>query len=285
MVGFVTEIDDEEIKSPTDVATKTATTHEEDPPQRSNRLKGRKRMALWSLESTTREIEIRVLRKYLTQLWAAAISGRVIRMTEKATQLEESANKLIIRSYYTRLSDVLSSRLKWAEEMKEAGNTFFKEQNFSEAFEKYSEALQKSPKSATEERSRYYCNRAACSMHSEDWRSVEKDCTEALQLTPKYEKALIRRLKACEALGGDDLYKALEDAEALCAIHPRNSTYSQAVNRMKPIVEQRKKEQMAEAMDSLKGIGNSVLGYFGMSMDNFKTNQNPDGTYGISYQP
>eukprot|EP01060_Flectonema_neradi_P020517 TRINITY_DN2802_c1_g1_i1.p1 TRINITY_DN2802_c1_g1~~TRINITY_DN2802_c1_g1_i1.p1 ORF type:complete len:314 (+),score=70.57 TRINITY_DN2802_c1_g1_i1:80-943(+) len=287
MVGFVTEIDDEEpcTTSATPAEKSTSKCEEKTEQKAEKRLKGLKRLALWSLERTANTANLDLQRKYLSLLWRAAISGRNKRMTEQATTLETKVNSSILSSYYNRLSSLLSSRLSWAEEMKEAGNTLFKQQNYSEAYDKYSEALQTAPKSAAEERSRYYCNRAACSTHSEDWRAVEKDCTEALQLTPKYEKALLRRLKACELLGGDDLYKALEDAEALAEIHPRNSTYSQAVSRLKPIVEARKKEQMAEAMDSLKGIGNSVLGYFGMSLDNFKTTQNPDGTYGISYQP
>lgn len=37
-------------------------------------------------------------------------------------------------------------------------------------------------------------------------------------------------------------------------------------------------------MSGLKNIGNSVLGWFGMSLDNFKINKNPDGTYGVSTQ-
>lgn len=37
-------------------------------------------------------------------------------------------------------------------------------------------------------------------------------------------------------------------------------------------------------MDGLKNIGNSVLGYFGMSIDNFKLEQGPGGGYNISFK-
>ena len=37
-------------------------------------------------------------------------------------------------------------------------------------------------------------------------------------------------------------------------------------------------------MDGLKNIGNSVLGYFGMSLDNFKLEQGPGGGYNISFK-
>ena len=38
-----------------------------------------------------------------------------------------------------------------------------------------------------------------------------------------------------------------------------------------------------EVMGNLKNLGNMFLGNFGMSLDNFKLNQNQDGTYNINY--
>lgn len=37
-------------------------------------------------------------------------------------------------------------------------------------------------------------------------------------------------------------------------------------------------------MDGLKNIGNSILGYFGMSLDNFKLEQGPNGGYNVSFK-
>ncbi len=37
-------------------------------------------------------------------------------------------------------------------------------------------------------------------------------------------------------------------------------------------------------MDGLKNIGNSILGYFGMSLDNFKLEQGQGGGYNISFK-
>lgn len=44
--------------------------------------------------------------------------------------------------------------------------------------------------------------------------AVKKDCTKALELNPKYAKALLRRARALEQIG--DLEAALEDVTAAC---------------------------------------------------------------------
>lgn len=38
-----------------------------------------------------------------------------------------------------------------------------------------------------------------------------------------------------------------------------------------------------ETMGKLKDLGNSLLGNFGLSMDNFNATQGPDGNYSISF--
>ena len=42
-------------------------------------------------------------------------------------------------------------------------------------------------------------------------------------------------------------------------------------------------KKKTEVLGNLKDLGNKFLGNFGISLDNFKMNQNPDGTYGVSY--
>lgn len=52
-------------------------------------------------------------------------------------------------------------------------------------------------------------------------------------------------------------------------------------------MEQLRKEKMEKMKDQvvgqLKNLGNMVLNKFGMDMNNFKLNQNGDGSYNISY--
>lgn len=42
-------------------------------------------------------------------------------------------------------------------------------------------------------------------------------------------------------------------------------------------------KEQEEMMGKLKDMGNSLLGKIGLSLDNFKTEQRPDGTYNISF--
>ena len=49
-----------------------------------------------------------------------------------------------------------------------------------------------------------------------------------------------------------------------------------------PIVHERQEKMKEEVLGKLKDLGNSVLGRFGMSLDNFKMDQDPNsGGYSI----
>jgi hypothetical protein len=37
-------------------------------------------------------------------------------------------------------------------------------------------------------------------------------------------------------------------------------------------------------MDGLKTIGNNILGFFGLNLDNFKLNQSSGGGYNVSFK-
>ena len=79
---------------------------------------------------------------------------------------------------------------------------------------------------------------------------------------------------------------ALADANKIHEIDP-NFLSPQLKNKIIPELEKLQKEKFDkmkdEVMGNMKKLGNGVLGYFGMSMDNFKMQQNQDGTYNINY--
>ncbi|GAU21821.1 hypothetical protein TSUD_176670 [Trifolium subterraneum] len=134
-----------------------------------------------------------------------------------------------------------------ANEAKIEGNKLFVDGKYEEALSQYEHALQVAPDmpSSVEIRSICYSNRAVCFLKLGKYENTIKECTKALELNPAYVKALVRRGEAHEKL-----------------------------------------EHFEEAIAAkLKEMGNSVLGRFGMSVDNFKAVKDPNtGSYSISME-
>ncbi|PNY05862.1 tetratricopeptide repeat protein 1-like [Trifolium pratense] len=134
-----------------------------------------------------------------------------------------------------------------ANEAKVEGNKLFVDGKYEEALSQYEHALQVAPDmpSSVEIRSICHSNRAVCFLKLGNYENTIKECTKALELNPAYVKALVRRGEAHEKL-----------------------------------------EHFEEAIAAkLKEMGNSVLGRFGMSVDNFKAVKDPNtGSYSISME-
>lgn len=129
----------------------------------------------------------------------------------------------------------------------------------------------------------YYSNRAACSLHLTHYDTAIQDCDVALLLHPKYTKALIRRMTAYENLQRTE--EALRDAKTALEYEPKNKDIQKHVQRLKKLENERLEKLKEETMGKLKDLGNSVLGYFGLSLDNFKADKDPNtGSYNISFQ-
>jgi tetratricopeptide (TPR) repeat protein len=129
----------------------------------------------------------------------------------------------------------------------------------------------------------YYCNRAACSINLERYQEAISDCDLSLILNPTYTKAFIRRMTAYEKT--EQVDKALVDAKAAQQLDSKNVDIKRHVQRLQKLEDARMEKLKAETMGKLKELGNSILGNFGMSLDNFKAVQDPNtGSYSISYQ-
>lgn len=91
--------------------------------------------------------------------------------------------------------------LKRAHELKEEGNKRFQAKDFVGALQQYDNALKLTPKTHPE-RAVFHSNRAACMMQMKpiDYDSVISECTMALQVQPRFVRALLRRARALEAV-------------------------------------------------------------------------------------
>jgi tetratricopeptide (TPR) repeat protein len=148
---------------------------------------------------------------------------------------------------------------------------------------KYSEALEEAPMTAPLQRAVYFANRAACQMRLEEHSEAAIDCSAAIELHPEYTKALLRRASAFEAMA--DYEAALMDLKKVVELEPNNTAAIMAQKRIEPLAEKKREEVKDEMIGKLKDLGNSLLGKFGMSLDNFKTEQDPNtGSYSIKFQ-
>jgi len=129
----------------------------------------------------------------------------------------------------------------------------------------------------------YHCNRAASLLHLCRYEEAIEDCNIALLLNSKYTKALIRRMTAYEKI--DRVEEALRDAKEALSLDKNSMGIRKHVSRLQKIEDERMKKLKEETMGKLKDLGNSILSNFGMNLDNFKAEKDPNtGSYNISYQ-
>ncbi|KAI0702526.1 TPR-like protein [Cytidiella melzeri] len=131
-------------------------------------------------------------------------------------------------------------------------------------------------------------NIAACHVKLGEHNEVVAACTEALLDDPSYVKALQRRAASNEQLDTwASLTSAQEDYTKLLDLSPPGSAQyietRRVLSALKPRVEDAQKRETSEMMDKLKGIGNSILGNFGLSTNNFQFTPNGQGGYSMQF--
>eukprot|EP00586_Coscinodiscus_wailesii_P021067 CAMPEP_0172495940 /NCGR_PEP_ID=MMETSP1066-20121228/79746_1 /TAXON_ID=671091 /ORGANISM="Coscinodiscus wailesii, Strain CCMP2513" /LENGTH=318 /DNA_ID=CAMNT_0013267967 /DNA_START=17 /DNA_END=973 /DNA_ORIENTATION=- len=139
------------------------------------------------------------------------------------------------------------------------------------------------PQPYSDKLSVYYANRAAALIHLQKYSEAVSDCDVALILNPSYLKALIRRMSANEKL--EKTEEALADAKKAAELQPSNRDVRKHVQRLTKLEEERLERLKEETFGKLKDLGNSILGNFGLSLDNFKAQKDPNtGSYSISFE-
>ncbi|KAL3835311.1 hypothetical protein ACJIZ3_010047 [Penstemon smallii] len=172
-----------------------------------------------------------------------------------------------------------------ANDAKLEGNTLFKDGFYDEALVKYELALQLAPHgpSSVEIRSILHANCAACFSKLGKFEETTKECTKALELNPTYIKVLLRRAEAHEKL--DKYEEAIADMTKILELDQSHYQARRAIIRLKPLADEKREKMKEEMIGKLKEMGNSILGHFGMSVDNFKAVKDPTtGSYSVSFQ-
>ncbi|KAF5893291.1 mitochondrial import receptor subunit TOM70 [Clarias magur] len=108
------------------------------------------------------------------------------------------------------------SPLDKAQGAKNRGNKFFKAGKYEQAITCYTEAISLCPKEQKSDLSTFYQNRAAAYEQQGKWTEVVEDCSQAVEMNPRYIKALFRRARALEKL--DNKKECLEDVTAVCIL-------------------------------------------------------------------
>jgi len=166
---------------------------------------------------------------------------------------------------------------------KAKGNELYKKGLYMDALTEYGLAALLCPTEDKTNAAIYHSNKAACYFMTESNKECVDECNTALELNPNYVKTYIRRSKANEKL--DKLTDALNDMNEVIKLDPTNRVAVEAAHRLQPLATAQQEKQKEEMMGKLKDLGNSFLGKFGMSLDNFKTTKDPStGAYNISMQ-
>ncbi|KAF3554705.1 hypothetical protein F2Q69_00016586 [Brassica cretica] len=154
--------------------------------------------------------------------------------------------------------------LEDANEAKMEGNKLFGDGLYEDALSKYELALQFAQEfpESVDLRSICHSNRAICYLKLGKYAEAIKECTKAIELNPSYTKAL----------------RILE-------LDPSNDQARKGIRRLEPLAAEKREKMKEEAIGKLKEMGNTILGKFGMSVDNFKAVKDPNtGSYSFSFQ-
>ncbi|GAA5883858.1 hypothetical protein JCM16303_007419 [Sporobolomyces ruberrimus] len=132
-------------------------------------------------------------------------------------------------------------------------------------------------------------NVAACLLKLNRWKDAVKACNDALAENPTYFKALHRRAMANESIGSwSSLSASLEDFNHLATLPDVTPLLSKQIKlaqaRIPKAIEVQQQKDKDEVLGKLKNLGNTVLGKFGFSLDNFKMQEQPGGGYSMNFQ-
>lgn len=126
--------------------------------------------------------------------------------------------------------------MEMANDMKEKGNTLFQKRDYDGALVKYEKAIKLLPKNHIDV-AHLRSNIAACYMQMgpEEYHKAIHECNLALEVSPKYTKALLKRARCFEALNRLEL--AYKDVDVVLSLEPNNLTALEVSDKIKKALE------------------------------------------------
>ncbi|KAG5243697.1 hypothetical protein OIU77_030764 [Salix suchowensis] len=207
-------------------------------------------------------------------------------IVNKEINPENSAEDHLQQQHTQNDAQLIQGGVEQGNEAKSEGNRLFGNGQYEEALLQYELALQVAPQdvpSSVELRSICHFNRGVCFFKLGKYEDTIKECSKASELNPSYMKALVRRGEAHEKL--EHFEEAIADMKKILEFDPSNDQAQKTIRRLEPLAAQKREKMKEEMIGKLKEIGNSLLGRFGMNIDNFKAVQDPNtGSYSISFQ-
>lgn len=148
----------------------------------------------------------------------------------------------------------IASFAKKSEKLKEEGNMHFGKRQMKEALVAYQKALEMTL-AGTEERASLYSNRAACYLMENNYQAAIRESNLALEASPNFKAALMRRSRAYEQIGLYD--RAASDLESALKVDPTDD-----VRKKLAAV----KTAAANAKKSRANMGGGVAGLGGSNL-------------------
>lgn len=197
----------------------------------------------------------------------------------------------------------ISLKIKSVENLKDNANQEYKSKNYIEALNIYNQAIGNLIKDYSEEMPIHYIstiknsievefhsilstlflNKGLCQKQLKDVSNAVETFSKSLIFNQDNSKAVYHRLDLNYKRG-----EYLEAQEDYNKLKSTSSKFLEELNINEYILnmkaEQKKKEMTGEMLGKLKEVGNSFLGLFGMSVDNFQFNQGEGGGYNIQYK-
>lgn len=126
--------------------------------------------------------------------------------------------------------------INMSQELKEEGNKLFQKRDHEGAMLKYEKALKLLPRNHIDV-AYLRSNMAGCYMQMGlgEYPRAINECNLALEVAPKYSKALLKRARCYEALNRLDL--ALRDVNSVLGVEPNNLTALDIVDKLKNVIE------------------------------------------------